>query len=598
MCAHVLATAAWPYANGPRHIGHVSGFGVPSDVFARFMRMRGHDVLMVSGSDEHGTAIQVKAEAEGLSPQEAADKYHGIIVEDLQGLGLSYDLYTRTTTGNHARVVQEMFTTLYRNGYIVAQKQMGAISPSTGRTLPDRYIEGTCPICEFPDARGDQCDNCGNQLDPIDLIDPRSKINGETPEFRETEHFFLDLPALAEELKDWLDTRRGWRPNVLSFSENYIDKLKPRAITRDLDWGIRIPVSGWVDEDLKRIYVWFDAVTGYLSASIEWARRIGDPEAWRAWWTDPQTRCYMFMGKDNIVFHSVIWPSMLLGANGAGSRGGTPSEWFTTLDLPTEVVSSEFLTMRGSKVDTSHGHVIYVRDFLRDFGPDALRYYIAVAGPESRDTDFTWDEFVRRNNFELANEWGNLVNRSVSMAFKNCGRIPAAGELTEVDQELLDAARQAFDVVGDLLEHHRFKQAITEAMRVVSLANQYISQSEPWKMADNPARRDTVLHVALQTVAYANTLLTPFLPHAAQKVFEMLGGQGVWAAQPEIRRVDEGEGTKSYPILTGDYANQQAVWQPLPITVGAPLAKPTPLFKKLDEELGRTGPAWAPLARV
>ncbi|NLA28841.1 MAG: methionine--tRNA ligase, partial [Propionibacterium sp.] len=494
MCAHILATAAWPYANGPRHIGHVSGFGVPSDVFARYMRMSGHDVLLVSGSDEHGTAIQVKAEAENLTPQEAADKYHRIIVDDLQGLGLSYDLYTRTTTANHAEVVQEMFRVLHRNGYIVQKTLMGAISPSTGRTLPDRYIEGTCPICKFEFARGDQCDNCGNQLDPIDLINPHSRINGETPEFRETEHFFLDLPALADQLKEWLDTRQDWRPNVLNFSFNYVKELKARAITRDLDWGVRIPVEDWEGEDMKRIYVWFDAVTGYLSASIEWAKRTGDPEAWRKWWTDDNARCYMFMGKDNIVFHSVIWPSMLLGANGQGSRGGEPSEWFGTLDLPTEVVSSEFLTMKGSKVDTSHGHVIYVGDFLREFGPDSLRYYISVAGPEARDTDFTWDEFVRRNNTELANEWGNLVNRSVSMAKKNNGAIPPCHELLPVDQELLDASKAAFDVIGGLLSQHKFKQAITEAMRVVSSANQYLSQTEPWKLKDDTDRRDTVLH--------------------------------------------------------------------------------------------------------
>lgn len=595
MCAHILATAAWPYANGPRHIGHVSGFGVPSDVFARYMRMSGHQVLLVSGSDEHGTAIQVKAEAEGLSPQEAADKYHGIIVEDLQGLGLSYDLYTRTTTANHAAVVQEMFGKLYQNGYIVERSLLGAISPSTGRTLPDRYIEGTCPICGFEFARGDQCDNCGHQLDPIDLINPHSRVNGEVPEFRETTHFFLDLPAFAEQLNAWLDSRVDWRPNVLNFSYNYVKELKPRAITRDLDWGVRIPVEGWSDEELKRIYVWFDAVTGYLSASIEWANRIGNPDAWRAWWNNEEARCYMFMGKDNIVFHSVIWPSMLLGVNGAGSRGGTPSEWFRTLNLPTEVVSSEFLTMKGSKVDTSHGHVIYVRDFLREFGPDPLRYYIAVAGPEARDTDFTWDEFVRRNNTELANEWGNLVNRSVSMANKNNGAIPPAHELSPVDSELLAASRAAFDVVGDLLAHQKFKQAITEAMRVVSLANQYISQSEPWKMKDDPDRRDTVLHVALQVVSDANTLLTPFLPHSAQQVFELLGGTGVWAAQPEIRQVDEGEGTASYPVLTGDYTAEQARWESRPIVAGTPLHKPTPLFRKLDDSLGETGPEWAPI---
>ncbi|WIY83292.1 methionine--tRNA ligase [Propionimicrobium sp. PCR01-08-3] len=596
MCAHVLATAAWPYANGPRHIGHVSGFGVPSDVFARFMRMSGHEVLLVSGSDEHGTAIQVKAEAEGLTPQEAADKYHRIIVEDLQGLGLSYDLYTRTTTENHTKVVQEMFRVLHDNGYIVEKTLMGAISPSTGRTLPDRYIEGTCPICKFEFARGDQCDNCGNQLDPIDLINPHSKINGETPEFRETSHFFLDLPALADQLKDWLDTRQDWRPNVLNFSYNYVKELKPRAITRDLDWGIRIPVEGWEEDDMKRIYVWFDAVTGYLSASIEWAKRTGDPDAWRAWWTTDNARCYMFMGKDNIVFHSVIWPSMLLGVNGQGSRGGKPSEWFGTLDLPTEVVSSEFLTMKGSKVDTSHGHVIYVRDFLREFGPDSLRYYIAVAGPESRDTDFTWDEFVRRNNTELANEWGNLVNRSVSMANKNNGAIPPIHELLPVDQELLGSSKAAFDTVGTLLTQRKFKQAISEAMRVVSSANQYLSQTEPWKLKDDTDRRDTVLHVALQIVSDANTLLTPFMPHSAQKVFELLGGEGVWAAQPEIREVDEGQGTRSYPVLTGDYASERARWESRPIVAGTPLSKPTPLFRKLDEKLGETGPEWAPLS--
>lgn len=597
MCAHILATAAWPYANGPRHIGHVSGFGVPSDIFARYMRMSGNDVLLVSGSDEHGTAIQVKADAEGLTAQETADKYHRIIVEDLQGLGLSYDLYTRTTTLNHEAVTQEVFRTLYDNGYIIEKTQLGAISPSTGRTLADRYIEGTCPICGYEFARGDQCDNCGNQLDPIDLINPHSRIDGEVPDFVETTHFFLDLPALAEELMTWLNSRKDWRPNVLNFSYNFAKELKPRAITRDLDWGIPIPVEGWENDDMKRIYVWFDAVIGYLSGSIEWARRTGDPDAWKAWWQDPEARSYYFMGKDNIVFHSVIWPSMLLGLNGEGSRGGTPSKWLGKLDLPTEVVSSEFLTMKGSKVDTSHGVVIYVGDFLREFGPDTLRYYIAVAGPENKDTDFTWDEFVRRNNNELANEWGNLVNRSLSMAFKNNGEIPPAHELLNVDAELLASSKAAFITVGKLIEECKFKAAITEAMRVVATANQYISQQEPWKLGDDTDRRDTVLNTALQVVSDANTLLTPFMPHSAQKIFEMLGGTGVWAAQPEIREVSEGEGDQehSYPVLMGDYDSAQAVWQSLPIKVGTPLTKPVPLFRKLDEALAENGPEWAKL---
>ncbi len=592
--SHVLAAVAWPYANGPRHIGHVSGFGVPSDVFARYMRMAGHDVLMISGSDEHGTAIQVKADSEGLTPRQTADKYHAQIVEDLQGLGLAYDLYTRTTTPNHYSVVQDIFTALYDNGYIVAKTQMGAISPSTGRTLPDRFIEGTCPLCGYDNARGDQCDNCGNQLDPADLINPKSKTNGETPKFVETEHFFLDLPALADQLGEWIDTREDWRPNVLKFSHNLLSEIRPRAITRDLDWGVPVPLDGWRDAAMKRIYVWFDAVIGYLSSSKEWAKRSGDPDAWRNFWNSPDAKSYYFMGKDNIVFHSVIWPGILLGANGQGERGGHIRESLGELQLPTEVVSSEFMTMKGSKVSSSRGASIFVGDFLAEFGPDALRYYIAVAGPENQDTDFTWEEFVRRINFELANEWGNLVNRSVSMANKNVGAIPEAGELTDADRALLEESSAAFGVVGDHIAARRFKAGITEAMRIVGLANKYLSDQEPWKLKHDPARRDTVLHVALQAVSDCNTLLTPYLPHSAQRVFELLGGEGVWAAQPRIVEVTDGDVT--YPTLQGDYAAQQAVWEPRPIVAGTPLSKPTPLFAKLDDKLGVTGPSWAPIA--
>jgi methionyl-tRNA synthetase len=593
MSSHVLTSVAWPYANGPRHIGHVSGFGVPSDVFSRYMRMSGHQVLMVSGTDEHGTPISVQAEAEGLTTRQLADKYNAVITADLQGLGLSYDLFTRTTTRNHYRVVQDLFGSLFKNGYVVPKTTMGAISPSTGRTLPDRYIEGTCPICGYPSARGDQCDNCGNQLDPVDLINPRSRINGETPVFTETEHFFLDLPSLSQALDKWLATKTDWRPNVLRFSHNLLADLKPRAITRDLDWGVPVPLDGWRDQPMKRIYVWFDAVIGYLSASIEWARRTGDPDAWKQWWLDPEAQGYYFMGKDNIVFHSVIWPALLLGQNGEGDHGGEVGP-FGRLNLPSEVVSSEFLTMSGSKFSTSRGQVIYVGDFLRDFGPDALRYFIAVAGPENQDTDFTWAEFVRRTNFELANEWGNLVNRSVSMAHKQVGAIPEARDMRDADHDLLAVSRTAFAEVGGLLQRSRFKQAMGETMRVVSAANRYISEQEPWKLKDQPDRRDTVLHTALQVVSDANTLLTPFLPHAAQKVHEALGRDGVWAAQPEIRTVSEEDGP-DYPVLMGEYAAEQARWESTPIVPGTPLQRPTPLFPKLDESLGETGPDWARL---
>ena len=591
--AHVLASVAWPYANGPRHIGHVSGFGVPSDVFARYQRMAGHDVLMVSGTDEHGTPILVQAEREGVSPRELADRYNRVIVEDLAALGLSYDLFTRTTTRNHYAVAQELFQTLHRNGYMIERKARGAISPSTGRTLPDRYIEGTCPICSYPAARGDQCDNCGNQLDPTDLVDPRSLINGEVPEFVETEHFFLDLPALADALGEWLRGRTDWRPNVLKFSLNLLDDVRPRPMTRDIDWGIPVPLPGWQENPNKRLYVWFDAVVGYLSASIEWARRSGDPQAWRRWWSDPAARQYYFMGKDNITFHAQIWPAELLGYNGEGSRGGEPGR-YGHLQLPTEVVSSEFLTMEGAKFSSSRRVVIYVRDFLARYDPDALRYFIAVAGPETTDTDFTWAEFLRRNNDELVAGWGNLVNRSVTMAQRNFGALPPVGAagLASADRALLDAAGAAFPVVGELIGRHRQKQAIGEAMKLVGEANKYLSDQAPWQLRETDRERmGTILHVALQVVSDCNTVLTPFLPHSAQRVHEQLGGTGAHAPLPEIREVDDLDGGPGYPVLTGDYQTG-ARWESVPLPAGRPLAPPTPVFRKLDpsivdEELAR-----------
>ena len=589
---HIVAAAAWPYANGPRHIGHVSGFGLPCDMFARYQRMAGNKVLMVSGTDEHGTPIQVQADSEGVTARELADRYNRVIAEDLAGLGISYDMFTRTTTHNHYAMVQEIFTGLYRNGYIFPRATMGAISPSTGRTLPDRYIEGTCPICGYDGARGDQCDNCGNQLDPADLINPRSKINGETPVFRETEHYFLDLPAFAEVLGSWLQAKAGhWRPNVLKFSLNLLDDLQPRAITRDLDWGVPVPLDGWRDRPDKRIYVWFDAVIGYLSASIEWARRSGDPDAWRAWWNDPDAESYYFMGKDNIVFHAEIWPAMLFGYNGQGSRGGRPGD-LGALNLPTEVVSSEYLTMEGRKFSSSRSVVIYVRDFLERFDVDALRYYVAVAGPENQDTDFTWTEFVRRNNDELLANWGNLVNRSISFAARNIGSIPAAGQLTEADTEILQRSRAAFATVGEALGRSRFKVAITEAMRTLAEANKYLSDHAPWKLRESdPDRMRTICHVALQLVDDGKTLLTPFLPRSSQKVFEMLGGTGEWSGMPRIEEVDE-DGGPTYPVITGQY-DTAARWQSAPITPGTPLAPPTPLFAKLDPSV-----AAAELARL
>jgi methionyl-tRNA synthetase len=593
----VLSAVAWPYANGPRHIGHVAGFGVPSDVFSRYMRMAGHDVLMVSGTDEHGTPILVAADNEGVSAQELADRNNRIIVEDLAALGLSYDLFTRTTTRNHYAVVQEMFTTVHRNGYMVEQTTHGAISPSTGRTLPDRYIEGTCPICGADGARGDQCDTCGNQLDPTDLINPKSRINGETPEFVESQHFFLDLPALADALKEWLDEREAsgtWRPNVIKFSQNILEDIRPRAMTRDIDWGIPVPLEGWREQPTKRLYVWFDAVIGYLSASIEWARRLGEPDRWREWWNDPEALSYYFMGKDNITFHSQIWPAELLAYDGRGSRGGEPGA-YGRLNLPTEVVSSEFLTMEGRKFSSSKAVVIYVRDVLERYQADALRYFISVAGPENQDSDFTWSEFVRRNNDELVAGWGNLVNRTATMIAKSFGEIPEAGELTPEDRALLDGVEAAFGVVGGLIARHRQKNAIGEAMRTVAEINKYVSDMAPWqlKSEEERGRLGTILHVTAQAVADCNLILAPFLPHAANKVDLVLGGAGDVAPMPVIEEVEDLDGGTPYPILTGDYS-ETIRWERRPVVPGTRIEKPTPVFTKLDpsvvdEELARLG---------
>ena len=591
MPRNILSAVAWPYANGPRHIGHVSSFGVPSDVFSRYQRMAGNTVLMVSGTDEHGTPIQVQADREGVTARELADRYNRVIVEDLKGLGLTYDLFTRTTTRNHYSVVQQMFTALHDNGYIVERSQLSAIDAATGRGLPDRYVEGTCPICGFDGARGDQCDNCGNQLDPQDLVNPRSKIDGKPPKFVESAQFFLELPAFAEALGSWLQTRRGWRPNVLKFSANLLADLRPRAISRDLDWGVPIPLPEWRDREDKRLYVWFDAVIGYLSASVEWARRTGDPDAWRAFWQGDQAESYYFMGKDNVVFHSVIWPAILLGASGKPT--GSPGA-FGSLDLPSEVVSAEYLTMEGKKFSSSRSVVIYARDVLERYGADPLRYYLAAAGPESADTDFTWEQFVTRNNTELVAGWGNLVNRTVSMVHKNVGSIPAAGELTGDDQRVLEASRTGFASVGQLINKNQQKAALVETMRVVGEANKYLSDQAPWKLKDDPARRESVLHVALQLIDDAKTLLTPFLPGSSQQVYAMLGGQGEWSGQPELREVDDLDGGPSYPVLMGDYATE-AVWESRPIRPGVPIAPPEPLFAKLDpsvidEELARLDP--------
>jgi len=562
---------------------------VPADVFARYHRLKGNDVLMVSGTDEHGTPVMVAADRSGVSPRELADRNNALIREDLRNLGISYDCFTRTTTCNHSWVTQDLFRTLYERGYLIEQTTLGAFSPTTGRTLPDRYIEGTCPICGYTEARGDQCDNCGNQLDPVDLIDPRSIIDGSTPEFRETKHLFLDLPAFAEQLEAWLSAREGWRPNVKNFSLGLVKDLKPRAMTRDIDWGVPVPVDGY-PEDTKRIYVWFDAVIGYLSASVEWAYNRGTPDAWREWWQNPDSGHYYFQGKDNIVFHAVIWPAMLLGYDGGGELGAGKGD----LHLPTNVVASEYLTMEGKKASTSRNVAIWVSDFLSRYDPDPLRYYLTAGGPETQDTDFTWEEFVRRNNDELLANWGNLVNRTLVSAHRNFGQVPEPGELTDADRRVLDGVAAAFDEVGAELEAARFRAAVAAAMRASALANQYVAEQEPWALVKSDRdRAATVLYVALRLVDSLKTLLAPVLPFTSQTVHELLGYEGSLAGPLEFRTVTEDDGS-THEILTGDYERGVGRWAPSELQPGQQLREPAPLFRKLPpetaaEELARLG---------
>jgi methionyl-tRNA synthetase len=585
----IFVAVAWPYTNGPRHLGHVAGFGVPSDVFARYHRLKDNDVLMVSGTDENGTPNLIMADREGRSPKETVDKYSRIIADDMRNLGLTYDLFTRTTTHNHAVVAQDVFKTLYDKGYLIKKTARAAFQAATGRTLPDRYIEGTCPICGFPDARGDQCDNCNNLLDPEQLINPRSRIDGTAPVFKDTEHFYLDLPAFAAPLTKWISQQDHWRPNVRNFSLNYIADLKPRPITRDIDWGVPVPLPGWIDRPDKRMYVWFDAVIGYFSAAVEWATMVGRPDAWRDWWQDPASRHFYFMGKDNIVFHTTIWPAILLGYGNGGKIAGGHGE---PLQLPYNIVSSEFLTMEGRKFSSSRHVAIYVNDFLSRYDPDPLRFYLMLAGPETQDTDFTWADFVRRNNDELVATWGNLAHRTLVSAYRQFGEVPTPGQLTPDDAALLASVEGGFGSVGDHLGSARFRAGLQEAMRLAALVNQYLTNAEPWKLiATDRVRAGTILYVALRSVDMLKTLLTPYLPFSSQRLHGYLGYDGIIAGQPDRRSVHESDGS-THDVLTGDYASWTGAWTPSTLKPGQKLREPQALFKKLepsvaDEELRR-----------
>lgn len=583
MTNKILVAVAWPYANGPLHLGHIAGAYLPADIFARYNRLVGNDVLMVSGSDSHGTPVTITADEEHSTPREVFERYHHLFLDSLNRLGISFDLFTHTDTENHHSISQDIFARLVRNGYVYRGTEPQLYWVEGERFLPDRYIEGECPICHFPRARGDQCENCGNLLDPLQLINPHSRLSKEgepsTLVVRDTEHFYLDLARFNKPLYEWASRQTHWKPNVLAFTLNYLrgdgtpespTGLHGRAITRDLDWGIPIPPE-LGDFPHKRIYVWFEAVIGYYSASVEWAKDNSAGDKWKEWWTIAgDVKPYYFIGKDNIPFHTVIWPALLLGYDEA-------------LPLPFDVPANEFLNLEGRKFSKSAHWAVWINDYLAEYDPDPLRYLLSANMPEYADTDFTWREFVRRNNDELVATWGNLANRALTFAYRNFdGKVPTPGELTEQDRALIEKSEAAFQSVGDALAHTRFKEGIQLAFEVAREANGYLNATEPWKtIKTDRERAATSIYVALRVIDNLKTLLYPYLPHSSADLHRQLGYEGNLAGTLEIKKFDEE--TRSHDALVYLPATGNASWEPSRLKPGQALGEPRALFKKLDE---------------
>ena len=522
MTEHILVAVAWPYANGSIHIGQVAGAYLPADIFARYHRMKGSDVLMVSGSDAHGTPVTLTAEQRGVTPEQVYSEYQVEFLDNWERLGITFDLFTTTHTENHQQVAQDIFSRLHDNGHIYKSTMEMPYCGTDNRFLADRYVEGVCPHCDYDGARGDQCDNCGRTLDPRDLKGIACRICGNTPEFSETEHFFIRLTAFEDKLLEWARKQEHWKSNVKNFTISFLKGgLRDRAITRDIDWGVPLPLDGY---DGKRIYVWFEAVIGYLSASIEWAKNRGEPERWKDFWKS-DGRSYYFMGKDNIPFHTIIWPALLLGYGG--------------LNLPYDVPANEYMNLEGFKLSTSRNWAIWLPEYLDRYDPDALRYVIAAGMPETSDSDFSWREYVRRNNDELVATYGNLVNRVLTMVSRNFdGVVPEPGEPDELSAALLGEARERFDRTTASLEAVRLRLALNTAMGLAQAANRYLEQAAPWRsVREDRTKAGAALWTGLAVIDCLKTLLYPFIPFSSERLHTMLGFDGSvteagWAWDP------------------------------------------------------------------
>ncbi|MDP6454301.1 MAG: methionine--tRNA ligase [SAR202 cluster bacterium] len=546
MSERILVAVAWPYANGSIHVGSATGAYLPADIFARYHRLKGNEVAMVSGSDAHGTPVTIAAEERGITPEDVYSEYQEEFLDDWKRLGISFDLFTTTHTDNHAEVSQDMFLKLMDNGYIYKDMMQQPFCETDDRFLPDRFVEGTCPHCGFDGARGDQCDVCGKILDPEDLINMVCKICGNAPIIRDTEHFFLKLSAFEQPLLDWIRKQDHFRPNVKNFTIGYLEGgLHDRAITRDLSWGVPVPIEGYED---KRIYVWFEAVIGYLSATKEWAKNNGDSERWKDFWQSDDCRAYYFMGKDNIPFHTIIWPAMLMGYGG--------------LNLPYDLPANEYVNLEGQKVSTSRNWAVWLPDYLDRYEPDPLRYTLTANMPETSDSDFSWAEYLRRNNNELVATYGNLVHRVLSMVGRNFdGKIPQPRALDETARELLSEAQSRFDETEQNLRDCHFRAALQSAMFLAQAANRYLDAKAPWRaVKEDIDDAATTLWVGMTVINCLKTIFDPFLPFSSEKLHALLGLEGTVQ--------DEGWG-----------------WSQDAMKPGAPLPKPRPLFTKLDDSI-------------
>ena len=599
MPENILIAVAWPYANAEIHVGNLTGSHLPGDIAARYHRLKGNKVLMITGTDSHGTPVTMSADKLGKPVEEVYKFYHEGFIDLFQKIGITYDLYTTTHSENHFKVSQSIFLALQKNGFLFTKVEPQWFSPGLNRFLPDRYVEGTCYICGTEGARSDQCDACGNVLDPTKLVNPRSKVEGDnsSPELRDTEHFYIDLSKLEPDVKKYLQDRSDrLRETVLGESLRKIEAegLKPRAITRDLDWGIPVPVAGW---DGKCLYVWFEAVIGYLSAPIEWSQVTGQAEAWREWWTNPAAKQFHFIGKDNIFFHTSLWPAELMGVGSAFMEIFAGEE--IPLILPYDVPANQFMNLEGRKISGSRNWAVWGRDVLTRFDPDAVRYYLTVNMPENKDSDWDWSEFVARNNNELVATWGNLANRVLAFCYKHWeGHVPDVDPATlrEADLTLLTAIENGFNTVGAELEAVRLRSALAETMKLATAVNQYLDVQAPWSAVktDRDAAAKTV-YTALKAIDSLKVLFAPFLPFTCERLHGFFGYEPPLFGEQYTETVTDSLGEHKvlrYRNVGRD--NIPSYWKPSDLKPGQQLNQPGPLFKKLEpsvaeEERARLG---------